>query len=115
MLSSIRMTLRKPWVGGTVGIVLLLAVWWIFTTSHENSAFPNPVKVARSVVDDGWGFYSANIGSTIGRAGWGYLIGNLVALALAAIVLVLPRLEEMVSQMGVITNCLPITAVGPLS
>lgn len=114
MLSSIRMTLRKPWVGGTVGIVLLLAVWWVSTTSHENSAFPNPVKVARSVVDDGWGFYSANIGSTLGRAGWGYLIGNLVALALASIVLVFPRLEEMVSQMGVITNCLPITAVGPL-
>ena len=97
-----------------MGIVLLLAVWWVSTTSHENSAFPNPVKVARSVVDAGWGFYSANIGSTLGRAGWGYLIGNLVALALASIVLVFPRLEEMVSQMGVITNCLPITAVGPL-
>ena len=26
MLSSIRMTLRKPWVGGTVGIVLLRMV-----------------------------------------------------------------------------------------
>lgn len=114
MLSAIRTNLRKPWVGGTVGIVLLVAVWWWFTTAHTNSAFPSPVRVAASVVDDGWAFYSTNIANTLGRAGWGYLVGNLVALALAAVVLVFPRLEEVVSQLGVITNCLPITAIGPL-
>jgi ABC-type nitrate/sulfonate/bicarbonate transport system permease component len=50
----------------------------------------------------------------LGRAAWGYLWGNLLAFLLASLVLVIPKLEDFVSQVGVLTNCLPITAVGPL-
>lgn len=114
-MGTVRSWLRRPWVGGIVGVTLLLAIWWALTASLSNSAsFPSPIAVAQSVGEDGWDFYSHNISSTLGRAGWGYLWGNLVAFALAALVLVMPKLEEIVSQVGVITNCLPITAVGPL-
>jgi len=109
-----RDALAVPWVGGAVGIVLLILVWTIATSFLHNSAFPTPAAVASSVVRDGWGFYWTNLSSSLARAGQGYLWGNLAALAAAAVVLVLPRLEEIVTQLGVITNCLPIIAVGPI-
>lgn len=115
MIAQTRFWLRKPWFGGLIGIVLLVAVWWFFTAAgNNNSSFPTPVAVVRSVYDDGWTFYSHNISNTLGRAMWGYAWGNLLALALASLVLVIPKLEDFVSQIGVLTNCLPITAVGPL-
>lgn len=114
-MAAIRMWLRKPWFGGIIGIVLLIAVWWLFTaTGTANSSFPSPVAVVRSVCEDGWTFYRRNVSSTLGRAAWGYLWGNLLAFLLASLVLVIPKLEDFVSQVGVLTNCLPITAVGPL-
>lgn len=114
-LASFRRALARPWVGGTVGIVLLLALWWAMTANLENStSFPSPVAVAQSVVDDGWAFYGANLSPTLSRALQGYLWGNAAGLAVAAIVLVVPRLEEVATQLGVISSCLPVTAIGPI-
>ncbi|VTR76710.1 ABC transporter permease [Cellulomonas hominis] len=115
VLAPARRALARPWVGGTVGIVLLLALWWAMTANLENStSFPSPVDVARSAADDGWSFYGPNVSPTLARAAQGYLWGNLAGLALAAVVLVVPRLEEVVTQLGVISSCLPVTAIGPI-
>ncbi|GIG36811.1 ABC transporter permease [Cellulomonas pakistanensis] len=114
-VARFRGALARPWVGGTVGIALLLALWWAMTAGLENStSFPSPVDVARSAVADGWGFYEANVVPTLTRAAQGYLWGNLAGLALAAVVLVVPRLEDVITQLGVISACLPVTAIGPI-
>lgn len=110
----VREALGRPWLGGAVGIALLLIVWSVATAFLSNSSFPSPAAVAASMVRDGWEFYWTNLSTSLARAGQGYLWGNLIALAAAAVVLVLPRLEEIVTQLGVITNCLPIIAVGPI-
>ena len=47
-------------------------------------------------------------------AGQGYLWGNLAALALAAVALLLPWTHRVIEQIGVISHCLPLTAVGPV-
>ncbi|WP_162893300.1 ABC transporter permease [Microbacterium halotolerans] len=109
-----REALGHPWIGGTVGIVLLIVVWTIATSLLDSTSFPTPAAVASSVVRDGWGFYWTNLSASLSRAGQGYLWGNLIALFIAGSVLVLPRLEELVTQLGVISNCLPIIAVGPI-
>jgi ABC-type nitrate/sulfonate/bicarbonate transport system permease component len=114
-VARFRGALARPWVGGTVGILLLLTLWWAMTAGLENStSFPSPVDVARSAVEDGWGFYRANVTPTLTRAAQGYLWGNLAGLALAAVVLVVPRLEDVITQLGVISACLPVTAIGPI-
>ncbi|MDN6485866.1 MAG: hypothetical protein L0K08_07395, partial [Bifidobacterium mongoliense] len=114
-MSAAQSWLRKPWFGGCVGVLLLIGVWWGFTySSVSTSSFPTPVAVVRSIIADGWGFYGRNTAGTLARAGWGYVWGNCIAFMLAALVLVVPKLEELVSQIGVLTNCLPITAIGPL-
>jgi ABC-type nitrate/sulfonate/bicarbonate transport system permease component len=114
-LARFRGALARPWVGGTVGIVLLIALWWAMTANLENStSFPSPVDVARSAVEDGWSYYGANVTPTLTRAAQGYLWGNLAGLALAAVVLVVPKLEDVITQLGVISSCLPVVAIGPI-
>jgi ABC-type nitrate/sulfonate/bicarbonate transport system permease component len=114
-MPALRRALAKPWVGGTVGIVLLITLWWAMTAGLTNStSFPTPVAVLRSALDDGWSFYGANLTPSLTRAAQGYLWGNLAGLALAAVVLVVPKLEEVVTQLGVIASCLPVTAIGPI-
>ena len=114
-MSAAQSWLRKPWFGGCVGVLLLIGVWWGFTySSVSTSSFPTPVAVVRSIIADGWGFYGRNTAGTLARAGWGYVWGNCIAFMLAALGLAGPKLEELVSQIGVLTNCLPITAIGPL-
>ncbi|RFA18198.1 ABC transporter permease [Subtercola boreus] len=107
--------LARPWLGGAVGIVLLLVIWAAFSTVLPSSSIvPTPWATAASVFKDFGPYYSGNLASTLGRAGWGYLWGNLAGLLVASIVLIVPRLEEIVTQLGVVSQCLPITAVGPI-
>ncbi|MGO2658263.1 ABC transporter permease [Mycetocola reblochoni] len=113
--TAFRRALGRPWIGGAVGIALLLLVWWLGTAGlGSTSSFPTPAAVVQSVFSDGWAFYGPNLSATISRAAQGYLWGNLAGLAVASLVLVVPRLEELVTQFGVISNCLPVTAVGPI-
>ncbi len=108
--------LRRPWLGGTVGIVALLAIWWALTVANPSAqrAFPTPPAVVHAAISDGWAFYWPNVSDTLARAGQGYLWGNLLALVLASVVLVVPKLETVITQFGVIASCLPVTAIGPI-
>jgi ABC-type nitrate/sulfonate/bicarbonate transport system permease component len=107
--------LAHPWVGGTAGILLLLLIWTACATVLPSSSIiPTPWSAAASVVDGATSYYAPNLGASLQRAGWGYLWGNLAGLFVASIVLLFPRLEEIATQMGVISQCLPITAVGPI-
>ncbi len=66
------------------------------------------------MVDDGWSFYWANIRVTLSEAAWGYLWGNVLAIGLAFLVLVVPLLEKPVMQFGVVSYCIPVIAIGPI-
>src|SRR6266478_6092176 len=63
---------------------------------------------------DGWLFYQPLIAATLGEALRGYLIGNGLALACAALVLLVPWLERLVVQLAVASYCLPLVAIGPI-
>ncbi|CAN5336065.1 ABC transporter permease [soil metagenome] len=113
--SRVVRALAHPWLGGTVGILLLLLAWTLFSTlGRSSSIVPTPWVTGASVANDATTFYLPNLQSTLERAGWGYLWGNLAGLLVASIILIVPKLEEIVTQLGVISQCLPITAVGPI-
>ena len=44
----------------------------------------------------------------------GYLWGNLAAIALAVLVLLVPRLEGLANQIAIVTYCIPLVAIGPV-
>lgn len=108
------------WASGLLGVLGIVAVWWVIaavtapTDGSTYAAVPTPVQVAQVFAQDGFGFYWRSFSVTIGEAAVGYLWGNLIALVLSALVLVVPWLEGVVSQLAVITYCVPIVAIGLL-
>ncbi|WP_022881145.1 ABC transporter permease [Gryllotalpicola ginsengisoli] len=115
MLGSMRSA--PPWAGAIVGIVLIVLVWWaisaIFFARSQAVPYPSSVAVAlvRDLADPV--FWSA-IGNTAAAAGWGYLWGNVIAFALAFLVLLVPWLDGLATQLAVVCSCVPLTAIGPI-
>ena len=109
-------TRRSAWTGGAVGIVALIGAWALLSTTVVTTAdgVPTPWAVVASVFDDGWTFYSPHIGQTVSEALTGYLIGNGLALGLAVLVLLVPVLERVITQIAVASYCLPMVAIGPI-
>jgi ABC-type nitrate/sulfonate/bicarbonate transport system permease component len=114
---------RLPlWAVSTIGVVALVAVWWVVAAvffaprgGGSYAAIPTPPQVVQAFVDDGIGFFWKAFSVTLGEAAIGYLWGNGLALALSALVIVLPWLEGVLGQVAVITYCIPIVAIGPLA
>ncbi|GAA3474504.1 ABC transporter permease [Nonomuraea roseola] len=103
-------------VHGLAGVVALIALWWLAaaTVFSGSGAVPTPWAVLRSIAADGWAFYGPNIGATLGAAVQGFLWGNGLALAVAVLVLLVPQLEAVATQLAVISYCIPLLAIGPI-
>ncbi|MBA8817579.1 ABC-type nitrate/sulfonate/bicarbonate transport system permease component [Microbacterium halimionae] len=108
-----------PWVTGAIGGIGLVALWWIisavFVTSSGAHPVPSPPAVIISYFDAGWQFYWRNFSVTLTEAGIGYVWGNVLALLLSALVLIVPRLEGVAMQLAILTYCVPIVAIGFLA
>jgi ABC-type nitrate/sulfonate/bicarbonate transport system permease component len=105
------------WVGGIVGVVAIIVVWWIAsrTLFTASGAIPHPGAVlAKLVSPTTWTDTLGNLTGTLTAAGEGYVVGNVVALLLAALVLLVPQLEQVATQMAIVTYCLPLVAIGPI-
>ncbi len=111
------------WLAGGIGGIALLLAWWLFSIvafrPQEGTDF-TPVPSPWAVFS--WLFVDGNIAGawstfqpTITAAALGYLWGNGIALVLATVVLLFPRLETVITQIAVVTYCLPIVAVGGIS
>ena len=115
---------KNKWISGTLGTLATIAIWWLVAaTMFRNTpkgatesigAMPTPPEVLIQFGVDGFDFYARNASVTIAEAGIGFLWGNLAALCLAAVALILPKLENLASQIALITYCIPIVAIGPI-
>ncbi len=114
----------KKWISGGLGSLGIILIWWLVAaTSFRNTpkgatesigAIPTPPEVLAQFGEDGFEFFARNAMVTITEAGIGFLWGNIAALALAAVALTLPKLENLASQIALITYCIPIVAIGPI-
>jgi ABC-type nitrate/sulfonate/bicarbonate transport system permease component len=77
-------------------------------------AIPTPLAVIQQLFEDGFEFYWRNASVTLTEAAIGFLWGNLLALVFAALALIVPKLENLTTQIAVITYCIPIVAIGPI-
>lgn len=106
------------WVGGLLGVVVLVVLWLAVaaTPFGRNGAIPSPVAVG-SFFPEAFAAssYWDGVAATSLAALEGYVAGNVVALLLAFVVLLLPRAEGISTQLAVVTSCLPLTAIGPLA
>lgn len=107
---------RPPWLTSLFGVLGMLVVWHVaaVTVFEASGGVPTPVEVVRQMVDDGFTFYWNNATTTVGAASKGWLWGNALAVGLALLVLVLPFVEKPLMQLGVVSYCLPVVAIGPV-
>ncbi|OUZ08018.1 ABC transporter permease [Aeromicrobium sp. PE09-221] len=100
---------------GVIGLASVIALWWIAAaTVLSDARIPTPPGVVSTIVDDGVGFYWRHFSVTINEASLGFLYGNVAALVLASVVLVLPFTEQLITQIAVVTYCIPIVAIAPV-
>jgi len=114
---------RVPgWLAGIIGAIVLTAAWWLLSvtifTPPPGTTFspvPTPLAVAQQLLADGllpyWGVFQV----TITEALLGFAWGNAIALLLASTVLLLPRIGTVVTQIAVVSYCLPVVAVGGIA
>ena len=102
------------WASGTIGATGVLG-FWIFAAEvwGVRKGIPSPWSVVTHMRRD-WHYYPTHLKATLGRAGLGYLWGNLVAVLIGLAFVLVPFLEKALMQIAVATYCLPIIAIGPI-
>ncbi|WP_327091763.1 ABC transporter permease subunit [Nonomuraea sp. NBC_01738] len=103
-------------VYGLFGVVALIGLWWLLavTVFAEGGAVPTPGAVVAGMAADGWDFYGPNLTATLSAAVQGFLWGNALAIGVAVLVLLIPQLEAVATQLAVISYCVPLLAIGPI-
>jgi len=105
---------RPKWVGGLIGTVILLVVWEILGIAlTSRRILPTPVNVARQMVKDRH-FYVPHIKATLAEAAQGWLWGNLIAIGLAIVFVLVPVIERALLRVAIATYAMPIIAIGPI-
>ena len=100
-----------------LGALVLVVAWYLVAVFgfRSSGSVPTPFAVLSQLVSDfGDGTVWRAVGTTGVEAVEGYVAGNLLALLAAAIVLLVPVLEGVVTQAAVIASCVPLTAIAPL-
>ena len=112
-----RIDTMPTWVGAAVGVVSIVIIWWLASALlfQASQAIPSPPKVISYFFSaTAWSTTLANLSGTLSAAAQGYLWGNLLAFVLAGVVLLVPRLEQVATQMAIVTYCIPLVAIGPI-
>jgi ABC-type nitrate/sulfonate/bicarbonate transport system permease component len=101
---------------GLAGAVAVLGGWQFVgsVVVGHGGVLPGPVEVVGQFGSDGPSLYAHSAWATLRAAGQGWLWGNLLAVAAALLALVIPPVERVLLQIGVVSYCLPIVAIGPV-
>lgn len=103
------------WATTAIGIAALLLVWEILIRQFLGGRYiiATPSAIVVRIVEDRELFGRA-LWTTLVEAFWGFLFGNLAAVALAALVAIVPRSERLVQGIALVVFCLPLVATGPI-
>ncbi len=110
--------LGAPILGATVsrvlGLVALLVLWELAARLQAGSyvlAGPGAIAAYGAAHAP---LLARALATTLQNAAWGFVWGNLAAIALAAAVLLAPRLERLLGALALLVFCLPLVATGPI-
>ena len=102
------------WVSGSMGAAGVFAFWILASQVWGiRKGIPAPWQVASHLLKD-WHYYPTHLNATLGRAAQGYTWGNIAAIVLALVFVLVPFMEKALMQIAVATYCLPIIAIGPI-
>ncbi|MGN2635586.1 ABC transporter permease [Nocardia takedensis] len=103
------------YVGGAAGVLGMIAVWWLCAAlGVAGGTIPSPWTVVHTMYQDGWQLYGPNVGITAQGALRGFVWGNVAAVALAVLVVLIPPIEPLATQLAILSYCTPLLALGPI-
>ncbi|MBT0566458.1 ABC transporter permease [Williamsia sp. CHRR-6] len=100
---------------GAIGLAAVLALWTAAGVFEWfKGTIPTPLRVLSAIGDQGIGFYTTNARPTVEAALTGFLWGNGLAIVVALVVVIVPTLEGVATQLAIISYCTPLIAVAPI-
>ncbi|MCX4098856.1 ABC transporter permease [Nocardia sp. alder85J] len=100
---------------GGIGVLALIVLWTVLAELRvAGGTIPSPWTVLHTMYSDGWGLYGPNFRITALGALKGFLWGNLLAIGLAVLVLLIPPIESLATQLAILSYCTPLLALGPI-
>ncbi|ASF11271.1 putative ABC transporter permease protein [Nocardia brasiliensis NBRC 14402] len=102
-------------IGGLLGVAGLIGVWWLLAAlGVAGGTVPSPWTVVHTMYTDGWGLYGPNFRITALGALQGFVWGNGLAIALAILIMLIPQIESLATQLAILSYCTPLLALGPI-
>ncbi|MQY30116.1 ABC transporter permease [Nocardia aurantia] len=102
-------------LSGAIGVVALIVLWWLLAELKvAGGTIPGPWTVLHTMYTDGWGLYGPNFRITALGALKGFVWGNVLAIGLAVLVLLVPPIESLATQLAILSYCTPLLALGPI-
>jgi ABC-type nitrate/sulfonate/bicarbonate transport system permease component len=96
------------------GLLAVLALWQLAAMALDGSyLLAGPVAVLRYIADN-HALLGRALWVTLQNAMWGFLAGNLAAVALALVVALVPRSRMVIAALALVVFCLPLVATGPI-
>ena len=107
---------RPKWLSSGAGLTGLVLIWQLIgaTIMSKSGSVPTPLEIVRQMHKDGFSFYWRNTSATGSAAFKGWMWGNLIAIGLAMLVLIVPLVQKPLMQLGITSYCLPSVAIGPV-
>ncbi|WP_216917376.1 ABC transporter permease [Nocardia noduli] len=103
------------YLGGLLGLLGLIIGWWILAAAGvAGGTIPSPWTVVRTMFTDGWDLYGPNFRITAEGALKGFVWGNTLAIGLAILVVLIPPIEPLATQLAILSYCTPLLALGPI-
>ncbi len=94
-------------------VVTFLAWEGLAQLNPDSVLIPRPSGIADYLIQNA-GLLGRAAFATTQNAAWGFVWGNVVAVALAALAVSIPRSERILSALSLLVFCLPLVATGPI-
>jgi ABC-type nitrate/sulfonate/bicarbonate transport system permease component len=109
-------TTRSHIRSGAIGFAAIIGVWYLLalTVLAHKHVLPAPNTVIETIFHDPGYSLAPALGRTASEAGLGFLWGNLIALTLAFLFMLVPLAETALLRVVLATYCMPVIAIGPI-
>ena len=100
--------------GGVIGVLGVFLIWEI--GAHllvGRHILPTPSQVAVEMWNDK-SYYWPNMLVTFREAAKGYVVGNILAVALAIVFVQVPIVERLLMRLAIASYCVPLVAIAPI-
>jgi len=97
-----------------VWALLALMLWHAAAVLSPGSVvFAGPLSILGYMLENAGLLMRATAATTL-NALWGFMWGNLAAMAMAGLIILVPKAERLTSILALVVFCLPILATGPI-